>query len=254
MPVDRGRRIAAVAGILFAILTIVGFLLPGTLPKADELNNEYTQFLTDKRGKILTSDALIGLGFAFFLVFLAGLRSHLADRGAGAPGTAVEDDRTLRNAVVIGGSVGAALILAGLAALNGIAFKAAAAGNDELNRALFDASNSLVAMAGFAFAVFFTTAGLVALANGSLPRALALLGPALGVIQLLGATALFVKSGFLGNGGAFGIVVGITSTLWVLAVSAMMFRASSVAGGPPASSVAGGPPEGATRIQERPVA
>jgi hypothetical protein len=251
MPVDRGRRIAAVAGILFAILTIVGFLLPGTLPKADELNNEYTQFLTDKRGKILTSDALIGLGFGFFLVFLAGLRSHLDDRGAAAPGVtapgvnAEAEDRTLRNAVVIGGSVGAALIVAGIAVLNGIAFKAAEAGNDELNRALFDASNSLVAMAGFAFAVFFTTAGLVALANGSLPRPLALLGPAVGLLDLLGATALFVKSGFLGNGGAFGIVVGIASTLWVLAASALMFRASSVVGDPPA---------GATRIQERPVA
>jgi hypothetical protein len=236
MSSDRGRRIGAAAGILFAILTIVGFLIPGTPPKADHLNNEYTQFLLDKRSKILTSDGLIVLGFGFFLFFLAALRSHLQDGGGG--------DRTLTNATVIGGSIGAALIMIGIAVLNGIAFKAAAAGDDALNRAVFDVSNDLLAVAGLAFAVLFASAGLVALANGSLPRPWALLAIVLAVIQVVGAFPLFVKSGFLANGGAFGFVVGIGSTLWVLGTAALIFRGAS---GPAA-------PAGATTVADRPAA
>ncbi|MEA2273294.1 MAG: hypothetical protein QOI98_2002 [Solirubrobacteraceae bacterium] len=242
MPVDRGRRIGAAAGILFALITIAGFLIPGSPPKADHLNNEFTQFLTDKRGKIMTSDALIGLGFAFYLLFLGALRSHLADRPASA--ATAGEDRTLSNAAVIGGSIGAALILAAVAAVNGIAFKAAGAGDDALNRAVFDVSQDLFAISGFAFAVFFASAGLVAAANGALPRALALLGVLVGVLNLVGTIALFAKSGFFANGGAFGFVVGFSSTLWVLAAAVFIFRGAAI----PAL------PAGGTRIADRPAA
>jgi len=245
MPVDRGRRLGAGAGILFALLVIAGFLIPGTPPKADHLNNEFTDFLTNKRGKILTSDALIGLAFGFFLVFLGALRNHLAEAGFVTPGNRpAGEHRTLTNAAIIGGSVGAAVSLVSVAVLNGVAFHAAGQHDDTLNRALFDISSDLFAISGFAFAVLFASAGLVAAANGTLPRALALLGPLVALLNIVGAIALFAKSGLLANGGAFGIVVGIGSTLWILATAIVMFRATGV----PATMA--GPP----RVADRPAA
>jgi hypothetical protein len=248
MSVDR-RRLGAAAGILMAILAGVGFGLFGSPPKADHLNNEYTDYLKDKRGKILLSTELIGLAFAFFLLFLAALRTHLGGRAVGTTtttvGTAVdaEGDRTLINAAVLGASVAVALTLAGIAVLAGLAFKAASVNTDEVNRALFDVSNALVAISGFSFALFFACVGIVALGNGTLPRPWALIALLLAVVNVLGTLAVFAKSGLFANGGAWAMIAGIASTVWILGTAILMFRDASAAAAPPA---------GATRIADRP--
>jgi hypothetical protein len=235
MPVDRGRRIGAAAGILFAILAAVGFSILGTLPKADHLNNEFTNYLHDKRGKILLSTELIGLGFTLFLLFLAALRSHLAGRTTTA---ATAEDRILTNTAVLSGSVGAALSLASVAILNGIAFKAASLTTDDVNRAFFDVSNDLIAISSFAFALFFASVGAVALENGTLPRPWALLAFLLAVVNLLGTLASFAKSGLFANGGAWGMIAGITSTIWILGTAVLMFRDAGAVGAAPARAPA----------------
>jgi uncharacterized membrane protein len=228
MPADRGRRIGAAAGILFAILAAVGFSLFGTVPKADHLNNEYTNYLQDKRSKILLSTELIGLGFALFLLFLAALRTYLGGRNA-------NDDRTLTNAAVLSGSVATALTLAGIAVLAGVAFKAADATTDEVNRALFDISNAFVGVASFGFAAFFLCVGVVSLANGTFPQLWSLLALLLAVVNLLAALALFAKSGLFANGGAWAMITGIASTVWILGAAVLMFRDASAAGPPSAA-------------------
>jgi hypothetical protein len=243
MPVDR-RRIGAAAGILAAILAGVGFGLFGSLPKADHLNNAYTDYLRDKRSKILISTELIGLAFAFLLLFLAALRTHLGGRASGTT-AAAEEDRTLTNAAVLGASVAVALNLAGIAVLAGVAFKAASTTTDEVNRAFFDVSNAMVTIGSFPFALFFASVGVVALGNGTLPRPWALIALLLAVINLLGGLALFAKSGLFANGGAWVTIAGITSTVWILGTAVLMFRDASVAGAPPT---------GATRIADRPAA
>ncbi len=252
---DGGRRIGAAAGVLFVILALVAIFLPGEAPKAGELNNEFTQYLTDKRGKLLASHYILGFGLALFLVFLGALRNHLAGRGndvVGATGGfgatstgagAGNEDRTLTNAAIIGGSVGAALLLAGAAVANGVAFKAAEAGEDALNRGLFDAATYLYGTAGFPLAVFFAAAGLAAAANRTFPAWLAMAGPVIALLHLVGAISLFVEDGFFAYGDVFSYIPPLVSLLWILAASVFMFR------GPVGAA---GPPEGATRIANRP--
>jgi hypothetical protein len=252
---DRGRRIGAAAGILFVILALVAIFLPGDAPNAEELNNQFTEFLTDKRGKIVASDYILGFGLALFLVFLGALRNHLTDRSnggvgataTGAPGAArvgVEDeDRTLTNAAIIGGSVGAALLLAGAAVANGVAFKVAEAGDDALNRALFDVSTNLYGIAGFPLAVFFAAAGLAAAANRTFPAWLAMAGPVVAVLHLVGAISLIAEDGFFSYGEVYSYIPPLASLVWILAASFLMFRGPGAATGAPA---------GATRIAERP--
>ena len=219
---DNARRLGAMAGILFVIAAVVSLFLPGTPPQANEVG-KITTYFADSRGGILASDFLLGLAFAFFLLFAAALRSHLgAEDPTGArPGAAV----------LVGAAAGAALILAGAAVFNGAVFQPSVLKDPNLGPALYYVANDLYTMVGFALAVFFAGAAAAIAISGALPAPLA---PAAGVLALLNAisgVALFAKSGFFAIGGAYGYIVPLLSLLWVLVVSVLMLRGSQ--GTPP---------------------
>src|SRR3954447_7407650 len=109
LTIDRVRRMGGAAGIAFAILAVVSLLLPGTPPKADEVS-KITSYFLDKRGGILASDYILGVAFAFFLLFLGSLRSHL---GAGG-----REDLRPGAGVLAAGAAGAVLVFAGTGVLN----------------------------------------------------------------------------------------------------------------------------------------
>jgi hypothetical protein len=218
------RRLTAVAGISLAVFLIVGLLLPGTPPKADDSIREITNFFVDKRGSILASDFFVGLGGFAFFVFVGGLARYLRSRG---------DDTDGLVGIAFGGGVAAlVLLLAGVAVTNGIAFKAAGSGDQV--RLAFDTLNDLFFMASFPFAVFFGAASWAAARRGALPGWTVWLGVLAGLLMLLGAIGLFAKSGFFATGGALGFIGPTVATLWVIAVSVFLFR------GAPAAATASG--------------
>jgi hypothetical protein len=212
---DQARRLGGVVGILFVVVAVVGILLPGTPPKADEVTKIGT-FFTDKRGSILAANYLTCVAFVFFLLFVGALRSHLgaADRTGLRPGSAA----------LAGGVVGASMVIAGTAVLNGAAFQVAGAGDANLNHALYDVANDLFFASGFGFAVFFAGAGVAVAITGALPNALAPAGLVVALLNLVGGVGFFAKSGFFAIGGAFGFIVPVASLLWVLAASVAMLR------------------------------
>jgi hypothetical protein len=211
------RQLTAAAGILLAVFFAVALLLPGTPPKADDSVQEITKFLIDKRGALLAGDVLLGLGGLAFLVFAGGVRRYLAAAGRDAAGLA---------ASAFGGAVaGIVLILCGAAVTNGIAFEAASAGGD-LVRAFFDTVTALFALSGFAFFVFLAAASWAGARAGVFPAWLAWLGGLAALLQVLGGITLFAKSGFFAGGGAITFIAPVVSTLWILAVSVLLFRAS----------------------------
>lgn len=88
--------------------------MQGRPPTADDSIETIRSFF-EQRGAILAGDFLIGLGWALFLWFLGSARSYLhAHEG---------DDARLASIAFGGGLVGAALVLASTAGLNGIANK-----------------------------------------------------------------------------------------------------------------------------------
>ena len=194
---------------------MISLFLPGTAPKANEVA-KITPYLIDKRGSILASNFLLGVAFAFFLLFVGALRAHLgaADRDGVRPGSAA----------LAGGVAAAVLVLAGTAVLNGAVFQVAGAGDIRLNQALYDVANDLFIMSGFGFAVFFVGAGLAGASTGALPAALAPAALVVALLNVAGGIGLFAKSGFFAIGGAFGFIVPIASLLWVLAASMVLLR------------------------------
>src|SRR3954453_1821798 len=111
------RRSTAIAGVLLTVFFIVGLSLPGAPPKADDSLREIVDFFVDKRGSILAGDFSVGFGCLFLLVFAGGVRRHLR---AGARG-----DDGLAGSSFGGAVAGVALLLAGTAVFNGLAFQAA---------------------------------------------------------------------------------------------------------------------------------
>jgi hypothetical protein len=222
MPVtmDRVRLLGGVAGILFVVLAVVSLFLPGTPPKADEVA-KISSYFAGKRGDILASDYVLGAAFTFFLLFLGSLRIRLGAAGPQGirPGSAA----------LAGGVAGTAMVFAGTAVLNGAVFQVAAAGDPNLNHALYDVANDLFVMAGFGFAAFFAGAALAMGGTGALPAVLAPAGLVVALLNLASGVTLFAKSGFFAIGGAFGVIVPIASLLWVLAASVVLLTSASPA-------------------------
>jgi len=216
-----GRRVrmgGGIAGILFVIFALVGFLLPGAPPKANEMAKITTYFVS-KRGDILASDFLIGIAATFFLIFVGSLRVHLGAAGR---------DGVRPGAILLAGGVAAvALLLGGIALTNGEAFRVAAAGDANLNTALYDTSNGFFFLSGFGFAAFFIGAALAGSVTRALPSAVVMTAPVLALIEIVGGIGLFAKSGFLAIGGAFGYISVLASLLWVLAVSVVLLTAKA---------------------------
>ena len=117
---------------------------------------------------------------------------------------------------------GIALLLAGTAVLNGVAFRAAASGFNV--RADFDIANDLFFLSGFPFAVFFGGAAWAGARSGAFPAWASWLGGLAAVLQIVAAVGLFAKSGFFATGGAMGFVAPVVGTIWALAVSLLLYR------------------------------
>jgi hypothetical protein len=220
LTVDQARRWGAIAGIAFAVVALIATFLPGTPPKADEVAKIATYF-TDKRGEILASSYLVGIAFVFFLLFVGSLRAHFgaADTTGVRPGSAV----------LAGGVMGASMILAGTAVLDGAVFQVASAGDQNLNHALYDIANELFFASGFGFAVFFVGAAAAIRITGALPATMAPAALLAGLLNVVGGVGMFAKTGFFAIGGAFGFIVPLATILWILWASVAMLRAAPMA-------------------------
>jgi hypothetical protein len=218
----KGRKFDAATGIGFAVLALVALLLPGAPPKADDSIGRIGSYLSDHDSDLLTASLLLGIAAVLFLWFLGSLRSYLraAEGGEGR----------LSAAAFGGGILGIALLLAGVAVLNGIAFKLTDSHGvgPDLVRAFFDASAAVLAMGSFGFAVFFGAASCSAARSGALPPWLYWSGSVIAVLQLLGGLALVAKSGFFAVGGAMGFIAPAAALIWVVAVSVVIMRRDGV--------------------------
>ena len=218
-----GRQAGAVTGIAAVALLIVGFVLPGTPPKASDSAVKITNFFVDERGSILAGMLLICVGMAFFVWWLGVLRGHLRRSG---------DDGSLAEAAFGGGLVGAAMTLAGAALFAATVFKVAKLGNLALNRALFDMTGDLFVIAGVGFAVLVGAASASGARTGALPGWATTAGFVIAVLQLVSCLALVASSGFFAAGEAFGFIAFLTAVAWVVAVSVVMMRGAGRAAAP----------------------
>jgi hypothetical protein len=218
----KGRRWDAATGIGFAVLAVIALALPGTPPKADDSILKIGTYFADKDSKILAGNLILAVAGVLFVWFLGSVRSYLR-AGEGGEGR-------LSAASFGGGLIGIAMILAGAALFNGIAFKLTdthGVGPD-LVRAVFDAASAVLAMAGVGFAVFIGAASCSGARSGALPPWAYWSGSVIALLQLLGLLALVAKSGFFATGGALSLIGPLLALIWIVAVSVVIMRRDGV--------------------------
>jgi hypothetical protein len=210
MVIERTERFAPLAGVLFAVIFAVGFLVGGETPDTTATGQEVIAHYDDSGGILASLFALV-ICAVLFMFFAGALRSRL--RAVGADWLA---------SVAFGGAVVYTVGL-GLFAVSQIALlDAADLAQPEVAQALniLDNDNFFPTVIGLAVVLLAT--GWHALATRSLPSWLGWVSVVLGVLAVAGPA---------------GFIAFLLFPVWVLVVAVMLFRGSA-APPPTAASVA----------------
>jgi hypothetical protein len=203
-------RVAAVAGMLFALVFVVGqYVAPEPVYPEEQIGGVAATFYVNYEGRIVAQAILFGVAGMLFLFFLGGLRALLARAEGHEPRLAPV--AMAAGAVTTGLVLLQAAVLAALVALRGSEVGVRAEGSVWAARALFYLQETVAELALFPFAVFLAAVAAVLLRTGTLPRWLAWVGLAFGL--LVGVLAVGSVAG-LDIGSVDQVVVSLVAA-WV---------------------------------------
>ena len=211
---DRYVEYGAATGILFVVLSLIGFAI--VIPTPPDLNapsQEWSSYFLAHHGAVRAGIVLLAVAIFAFIWFLGTLTSVLRI-ATGTP--------RLPSIAFAGGILGAGALMFGLAAEAVAAYRPQ--GVDPLiTRAL----NDLFVLSGVvaipAFTALFAATALVILRSGAFPAWLGWLLVAAAVVQPLTFGALFTKHGAFAGDGALALFVPIiVSFVAIFALSALL--------------------------------
>jgi hypothetical protein len=211
-------RLAALGGVVFVVLFLIGLLAPGSPPTVDDSGAEVVEFFTDSRGAILFGTWLIGLGVIALLWFAASLVTAMREAGEARLATAAFGGLILGVAI----AAMASLLQAGLA------YSVAGEIEPDEVRALYHLTVVANTLSGVIFAAFALAVAGATVRTGFLPRAWGWASGGVGLLFIVSATA-WGRDGFWSPTGAIVIVVNITFVVWVAGTSVLHYREVSKA-------------------------
>ena len=211
---DRHVEYGAATGIMFVVLSIVGFAV--VIPTPPDLNapsQEWSSYFLAHHDAVRAGIVVLAVAMFGFIWFLGTLTSVLRI-ATGTP--------RLPSIAFAGGILGAASLMVGIAAEAVAAYRPQ--GVDPLiTRALNDIFVLIGVAAIPAFAAFFAATALVILRTGAFPPWLGWLLVAAAVVQPLTFGTLFTKHGAFAGDGALGLFVPlIVSLVAIFALSALL--------------------------------
>jgi hypothetical protein len=201
---DRYVEYGAATGIVFVVLTLIGFA--AVIPTPPDLNapsQEWASYFLSHHSAIRAGIVILAVAFFFYIWFLGTLTSVLRI-ASGTP--------RLPSITLIGGVIGGSCLLVGLAAEAVAAFRPQ--GVDPLiTRALNDIFVLVGVAAIPAFTAFFAATAIVLLRSGAFPAWLGWLTAVAAAVQPLTFGTLFTKSGAFAGDGVLGVFVPLIITL-----------------------------------------
>lgn len=211
---DRYVEYGAATGILFVVLSIVGFGI--VIPTPPDLNapaQDWSSYFLAHHDAVRAGIVVLAVAMFAFIWFLGTLTSLLRI-ATGTP--------RLPSIAFAGGILGAASLMVGLGAEAVAAYRPQ--GVDPLiTRALNDIFVLIGVTAIPAFAALFAATALVILRTGAFPAWLGWLLAVAAAVQPLTFGALFTKSGAFAGDGALGLFVPvIISLVAIFALSALL--------------------------------
>lgn len=208
--------LAPLTGVAFIVVLIIGFIVGGEPPAADDPVQEIVEHYADNKDSVMFGAALQGVAAALLIFFAGYLRKVLS---------AAEGEGGVLSAVAL---VGAAVLAVGAAIDATISFALAEAVDDidpvgvQALQALWDNDFMPLALGG---GVLLLASGISIALHGALPKWLGWIAILLGVVS-------FTPIGFAGFIGA---------GLWVLIVSVMLALRAREAVPPAAAPPAAAP-------------
>jgi len=211
---DRYVEYGAATGILFVVLSIVGFGI--VIPTPPDLNapaQDWSSYFLSHHDAVRAGIVVLAVAMFAFIWFLGTLTSVLRI-ATGTP--------RLPSIAFAGGILGAASLMVGLGAEAVAAYRPQ--GVDPLiTRALNDLFVLVGVAAIPAFAALFAATAVVILRTGAFPAWLGWLLAVAAAVQPLTFGALFTKSGAFAGDGALGLFVPvIVSLVAIFALSALL--------------------------------
>src|SRR5262245_51535009 len=221
----------AIAGLIFVILVVVGFLIGGTPPSPDDSVRKIAEYYNDHTGAIKAGAFLTGLASFAFLWFLGSVWRTLRRS---------DDTRRLATIATGGGIVGLVTALTAFALNASVAL--ALNSRDTLQflnpKYIYLLSGTIGGMGNFGIATFVTAVGLAALRTNVFPAPLgwasfviALGWIVAGLVVVTDATWIF----------AVGFIVLLVWLVWVLLVSFYLYRPPEPAAPAPPPATASTP-------------
>jgi hypothetical protein len=222
---DKHARQGAAGGIVFAILTLVGFAI--VIPKPPDVDSSaatFAAYYVDHQNAIRAGLTIVGVGIFFYIWFLGSLRSALA---------AAEGGSGRLSSVAYGaGLIAGAALIVGLGAAETAAFRP----NDVdpgVTRALNDFFVVLGAPAATALAALFAATAMVGFRFGALPGWAAGVSGLAAVGQLPAVGTSLTTTGAFAADGALGLFVPVfTLLIGVVAISVALMRSPEPSGPP----------------------
>jgi hypothetical protein len=198
---------AALSGVAFVVVAVVGAFLAGSPPKVSAPDAKIISFTKDNQDSLRIAAYLAGLGIILFLVFLGELWSRLR-RAEGGSGR-------LAGTAAMGGIV--AIAIGGAA--NGIG--AYGALHPLESAGTFRLSTVLFGFLGFAALVLTEATSIVILRTKFLAPWLGWFGLVVAFLWLVGSAAVSTEDDTI---FVIGFVAFLAWALWLIALGVMLFR------------------------------
>ena len=207
----RWEKYAALGGVVFVVLSVVGSFIAGTPPAADDSATEIAEWFTDHSGAIQASQFLNGVA----LIALTWWGGSLFRRMARA-----ENGRPRLSVVAIVG-----LVFGGTFALvSGAIMSATALRIDEIGdgaQVFYTVSMVLLSTSGFGLVAALAAISALNLRTKMLPQWLTFAGWLVAVLFLIGSIGSATDSAAF---GFFGLVGFLVWCIWILGVSYEMWK------------------------------
>jgi hypothetical protein len=215
---DKYARQGAMGGIVFAILTIVAFVI--VIPKPPDLDSSaavIAAYYVDHQDALRAGLTMVGIGLFFYIWFLGSLRSALsaAEGGSGR----------LTSIAYGAGLIAPAVLMVGLTAALTAAFRP-----DDVDPGVTRAFNDFfvvsAAPATSALAAFFASTALVGFRHGALPGWAAWTSAIAAVCQLPAIGSALTTTGAFAGDGVLGLFVPVFAfVVGLIAISVALIRA-----------------------------
>ncbi len=205
-------RYAAIGGVAFVVLNIVGAILAGSPPAANASAAKIAKYYADKDSGLKATLWLGGIGSVGLVWWFGSLWRRMSRAEAGAHRLSVVS--------LIGLGLGGALFMASASVNAAIALHPADVGDGA--RAFYTLSVVLLSASGFGLATHLLATNILGLRAKMFPTWLAWLGVVAGFAFLV--AAVLGSATDSSSGIAAGFVGFIGWSVWILGVSSIIWR------------------------------